>query len=220
MLPITVPHPVFPFRLILCDNPSPFQAPLPETRVHTAGVRIGRIIVGGEHVKLSRPLFLLPILLAPAFGQSDGLDLVANKPGHAEAKVAGVVLHADEGTLNHETGELKMCGHVHVLLPAREDHTVVRYGAGVLLTDQPIGLTADQVSVKNGLLQASGNIVVVPADPELPKVQLRGDEIYMYLRIADATLRGNVRSINIPEAISFPGLRFARPRIFPPEIIK
>jgi hypothetical protein len=69
-------------------------------------------------VKLLRSLSLLPILLVPAFCQTDRIDLVSGKPGRAEAKVSGVVLHADEATLNHETGELIMRGHVHVTLPA------------------------------------------------------------------------------------------------------
>ena len=135
-------------------------------------------------MKLLASLFLLPILLIPVFGQTDRVELVNDKPGRAEAKVAGVVLHADDATLDHETGELHMHGHVHATLPAREDHTVIRYGAGVLLTDQPIGLTADRVTVRNGLVVASGNIVVVPVDPELPKVQLRGDELSMQLKVA------------------------------------
>ena len=166
-------------------------------------------------MQLSRSLFLLTILLLPAFAQSDGVELRSDKPGRAEAKVLGLILHADEATLNRETGELAMRGHIHVTLPAREDHTVVRYGEGVLLTDQPIGLTADRVTVKNSLLQASGNIVVTPADPELPKVQLRGDEIFMYLRIGDATLQGMCTE-RIYGAVNFRTYE----HIFPPDVIK
>lgn len=167
-------------------------------------------------MKLLRSLSLLPILLAPAFSQADRVQLLSDKPGRAEAKVGGIVLRADEATLNRETGELRMRGHVHVTLPAREDHSVVRYDKRVLLTDQPIGLSADRVTVKNGLLEASGNIVVVPVNPELAKAQLRGDEMSMFLKIGDATLRGNIRTFNIPEPSS------SRPsgRDFPPEIIK
>jgi hypothetical protein len=167
-------------------------------------------------VKLPRSLFLATILLLPAFAQSDRVELLSDKPGHAEAKVLGVVLHADEAPLNRETGELAMRGHVHVVLPAREDHSVVRYGTGVLLTDQPIGLTADRLTVKDGLLQASGHIVVVPADPELPNVQLRGDELFMYLKIADATLKGNLR----PNGFPAPATTRAFEHVFPPDIIK
>ncbi len=165
-------------------------------------------------MELLRSLSLLSILLVPAFCQTDRVELISNKPGRAEAKVSGLVLHADEATVNRETGELKMRGHVHVTLPAREDHTVVRYGKGVLLTDKPIGLTADIVTVKNGLLEASGNLVLIPVDPDLSKVQLRSEEMYMYLKIADATLRGNVRPSGIPDRNRSGSAEF------PPEIIK
>jgi lipopolysaccharide export system protein LptA len=168
-------------------------------------------------VKLSRPLFLLSILVAPAFGQLDRAELVSARSGRAEAKVGSMVLHADEATLNRDTGELSMRGHVRVILPAREDHSVVRYGSGVILTDQAIGLTADRLTVKNGLLQASGNIVVLPTDPELPKVQLRGDEMYMYLKIGDATLRGNVKTVGFDPPV---GIQRETKMFFPPEIIK
>ncbi|HEX3747101.1 MAG TPA: hypothetical protein VHW09_24360 [Bryobacteraceae bacterium] len=164
-------------------------------------------------MRLLLSLFLLPTLLIPAFCQSDRVDLISNRPGRAEAKVAGITLRADEATLNRETGELKMRGHVHVILPAREDHTVVRYGKGVLLTKQAIGLSADQVTVKSGLLEASGNLVLVPVDPDLTKVQLRSDGMYMYLKIGDATLRGNIRPSGITE-------RHGRGVDFPPDIIK
>ena len=122
-------------------------------------------------MKLLRSICLLPILIRPAFCQTDRVNLVSNKPGRAEAKVPGWYCETeeDEATLNRETGELQMRGHVHVTLPAREDHTVVRYGEGVLLTDKPIGLTADRVTVKNGLLQASGNLVLLPIDPDLSR---------------------------------------------------
>jgi hypothetical protein len=164
------------------------------------------------------PLFVL--LLAPAFAQSDRVDLLSDKPGRAEARVSGLMLHADEATLNRDTGELQMRGHVHILLPAREDHTAVRYGTGVMVTDQPIGLTADRVRVKNGLLEASGNIVVLPIDEKLPKVQVKGDELSMFLRIGDATLRGNVRPpASNPEPVksAFWNTLWM---MFPPEIIK
>ena len=105
-----------------------------------------------------------------------------------------------------------MHGHVHVTLPAREDHTVVRYGKGVLLTKQSVGLTADQVTVKNGLLEASGNLMLVPVDPDEVE-QLRSDEMYMYLNIGDATLRGNIRTSGVAD-----GHRGSVE--FPPEVIK
>lgn len=163
-------------------------------------------------------VFLLAMLLAPAFAQNDRVDLISDKPGHAEARVFGLVLHAEEARLNPESGELVMRGHVHATLPAREDHTVVRYGAGVVLTNQPIGLTADRVTVKSNVLQASGNIVLLPMDTELPNVQLRGDELSMFLRIGDATIRGNVRPTGLP--VVAPLRKSGNLQIFPPEIIR
>jgi lipopolysaccharide export system protein LptA len=177
---------------------------------------------------LLRTFSLLPVCLASAWCQTDRVDLVADKlthdsavvhgSGHARAKIGSLILQADEATLHQETGELEMRGHVHITLPAREDHTVVRYQIAVLLTDQPIGLTADQATVKNGVLAASGNIVVSPADPELSKVEVRGDELSMKLDIGDATLRGNIRRSGIPEPVNYP-FRMPYP-VFPPEIIK
>jgi hypothetical protein len=180
-------------------------------------------------MKLLRVLGLLAAFLAPSFGQTDRVDLTADKLvhdaalvrglGHARARVGDLVLQADEATLRNQTGELELRGHVHIVLPAREDHTLFRYGSGNLLTDQPAGLTADQATVKNGLLEASGNIVVVPIVPELPKVQLRCDEFFMKLKTADATLRGNVRPSGFPEERSYPPNR-ARSPVMPPEVIK
>ena len=160
---------------------------------------------------------LLPLLLliAPAFAQTDRIELVSDKPGRAEAKVAGILLHADQATVNRETDELQMRGHVHVLLPARADHTAVRYGTGVIVTDQPIGLTADRVTVKHGLLlEAAGNILLLPTDQKLSSMQLHGDELSMLLKIGDATLRGNVK------ITGFVPSRRGSGADFPPDIIK
>jgi hypothetical protein len=159
----------------------------------------------------------LPLLLlvAPAFAQTDRIELVSDKPGRAEARVSGIVLHADQATLSREREELQMRGHVHVLLPARADHTALRYGTGVIVTDQPIGLTADRVTVKNGLLlEAAGNIMVLPVDEKLKSMQLHGDELSMLLKIGDATLRGNVKITGF-----VPNRRASGPD-FPPDIIK
>ena len=168
-------------------------------------------------MKPALPVLMLALLL-PAFAQTDRVDLVSDKPGHAEARVFGLILHAEDAKLNRDSGELVMRGHVHVILPAREDHTVVRYGAGVVLTSQPIGLSADRVTVKSGVLQASGNIVLLPMDEELSRVQLRGDEFSMFLRIGDATLKGNVRSTGLP--VESPTRNGPRTYFFPPDIIR
>ena len=181
-------------------------------------------------VKFPAALSLLALLTAPATAQMDRVDLTADRLihesgslhgiGRARARCGDLVLQADDAVLHTDTGALEMRGHVHITLPARDDHTVVRYGAAVLLTDQPIGITADRATLKNGLLQTAGNIIVVPTDPEMPDVRLRGDELAMFLKIADGTLRGNVRTTNISEPpLPRPGIRVPRP-VFPPDIIK
>jgi len=159
-------------------------------------------------------LLPLVLLIVPAFAQTDRIELLSDQPGRAAAKVSGILLHADQATLHRETGELQMRGHVSVLLPARSDHTAVRYGTGVIVTAQPIGLTADRLTVKDGVLSASGNITLLPVDEELSKMQLHGDELSMYLKIGDATLRGNVKTTGF-----VPGRRGSGAD-FPPDIIK
>ena len=159
-------------------------------------------------------LLIVPPIAQPALAQMDRVELLSNQPGRAEARVAGIELHGDQATIDRDTGELQMRGHVHILLPARADHTAVRYGTRVIVTAQPIGLTADRVTVKDGLLQASGNIVVAPVEDKLAKMQLHGDEMSMFLKIGDATLRGNVRLTGFLHTQSGSGAEF------PPEIIK
>jgi hypothetical protein len=159
---------------------------------------------------------LLPLLLsiAPLLAQTDRIELISDKPGRAEARVSGLLVHADQATLNRETDELRMRGHVNILLPARADHTVVRYGSGVIVTDQPIGITADSITVKNGQLEATGNIVLLPMDEELNHAQLHGDGLSMVLKIGDATLRGSVRLTGLSHSRRGSGPEF------PPDIIK
>ena len=169
-------------------------------------------------------------LLAPAIAQTQPQaksDLTADKlvhegnllrgVAHARATIAGVTVAADEATFHTDTGELELRGHAHALLPARSDHTLFRYGTGSLVTDQPVAVTADRITIKNELLQASGNVAVVPADPEMRGARLHGDELYMYLHIADGTLKGNVRTVKIPDNTTD---RFAKRPIFPPDIVK
>lgn len=159
---------------------------------------------------------LLPfiLLIAPVFAQTDRIELLSSQPGHAQAKVSGILLHSDQAALDRENNELQMRGHVHVLLPARADHTVIRYNGRVIVTADPIGLTADRVTVKNGQLAAAGNIAILPMDEDLSKMQLHGDELSMILKIGDATLRGNVGTTGFLPARHGPG------GDFPPDIIK
>ena len=174
---------------------------------------------------------LLPVFLAPAIGQmpppadSGRVDLAADRlirngdllrgVGHARARIGALAFQADEATWHSGTGELELRGHVQVTLPARADKSLFRYGSGAvvtdkpgaIVTDKPVGLSADRMTVKDGLLQASGNIVGRPED-----AQLQSDEMYMDLKTADATLSGNVR------ATGFATWSRSRPEI-PPELL-
>src|SRR5438067_12335475 len=105
-------------------------------------------------MRLLYMLSLAPLLLAPAAGQSrqpantDHVDLHADKvvqngdllhgSGHARATIGEITAAADEAALHSETGEIELRGHVRATLPARDDHSEFRYGAGNLLTDQPV----------------------------------------------------------------------------------
>lgn len=53
----------------------------------------------------------------------------------------------------------------------------------------------------------------MPVDPDLGKVQLQSDDMYMYLDTGDATMQGNVRASGVAE-------RHRGSVEFPPEIIK
>jgi hypothetical protein len=187
-------------------------------------------VTGGDILRLPSTFLLLPIWLAAGIAQTlspadfDHLDLAADKLirndsvihglGHARAKLGGLVLQGDEITAHSDTGQVELRGHVQATLPARSpDHSVFRYGSGTLVTDKPVTVQADRLSVKYELLQAWGNITVRPVDTkpvDVPKLQ--ADEMFMYLRIGDAELRGNVRPKIAPRPRSFP--------VLPPDIIK
>lgn len=180
-------------------------------------------------LRLLSRLSLLPVLLTPAIGQtsppadSGRANLVAEKltrngaqvhaVGHAQATIGALAFHADEATFRSDTGELELRGHVRVALPARADKNLFRYDIGALVTDQPVDLSADRMTVKGGLLQASGNITVRPAG-----AQLQGDELSMTLSNADGTLTGHVRATgdlrvtDPPKRRRFPDM--------PPDIVK
>ena len=176
-------------------------------------------------------LSLLPLWAAaaglaqtPSYTDFDDLHLTADKlirnesvlraAGHVKVKLGPLVIQADEATANSETGRLELRGHVQATLPARADHSVFRYDSGTLVTDKPVTVYADRLSVKDGLLQASGKIVVQPVDADSPdRAQLQADEMFMYLRIADATLGGNVRTSGMP-------LRRRSLGLFPADIVK
>ncbi|HTX38355.1 MAG TPA: hypothetical protein VME43_25180 [Bryobacteraceae bacterium] len=156
-------------------------------------------------------LALSPFFLAAATyhapAGSGRVNLVADKlvrtgallqgRGHARVAVGGIVFQADEATLRSATGEVELLGHVQVTLPARADRSVFRFGSGApatgqpaaIVTDKAVGLSAGRMVVKDGLLQASGNIVL-----RAPDAQLRSDELSMVLQTADATLRGHIQA--------------------------
>ena len=137
--------------------------------------------------------------------------------GRVRAEFGALTLQADEGALRVETGEVQLRGHVAVNLPAREDHSLFRCGDSSVVTDKAVIVHADELNLKNGLLQAAGNILIRLVDPEPGEgSQVKGDEMAMSLKTADATVRGNVRTNEVQPL--HPGQ--ARPYLFPPEIIK
>jgi hypothetical protein len=75
-------------------------------------------------------------------------------------------------------------------------------------------VSADRLSVRSGLLlRGRGNVQAVS-----PEGRLEGDELDLFLKIADGDIRGAVR-VN-GEFPSPPDRRFPRRFRFPPEIIK
>lgn len=147
---------------------------------------------------------LLPVFLTAAAAPSpsrmtaehlDRNGAVVHGTGHARVTLDALVFQADEATLHSDTGEVELRGHVQVTLPARADRSVFRFRSGLpvarqpgaLVTGDPVGLSAGRMTVKDGQLTASGNIVVRAVDG-----QVRGDELAMTLRTADATLSGHI----------------------------
>jgi hypothetical protein len=127
--------------------------------------------------------------------------------GGVDAKFGPLVLHADEGSLNAETGELDLSGHVHATLPARTDHSLFRYGSGALVTGKPVDLSADHVNLKNGLLRGAGHVEIRTVE-----ARLQAGEIEMFLSTADARLTGIVDATSPQRRRGFPE--------FPADIIK
>lgn len=128
--------------------------------------------------------------------------------GHVRVTFGGLVYQADEAALHSDTGELDLRGRVQVIFPARADHHIFRFGSSdatadprgiavptgsgkptALVTTEAVRLSAGQMTVKGGMLQASGNILVRTSDSEV-----RSDELTMALRTADATLNGHIQT--------------------------
>jgi hypothetical protein len=135
--------------------------------------------------------------------------------GHVQVTAGFLVLRGDEGWYRSEADEIEVRGHARTTLPARPDRSVVRYGEHlVLVTGEAIELTADRLTVKDGLLRAWGSVAVTT-----DQGKLQSDEFFLYLRIGDAEARGNVRlNGGLPDP---PGSRNRFRRwSFPPDIVR
>jgi hypothetical protein len=150
-----------------------------------------------------RALFLLFVLAASA------------AESRFEARPAGLLLTGDTGRADAAKDEVEAAGHARVVLPARSDKTLIRHGAGGLLTREPVVVTADRISVRAGiLLRARGHVKAVVGDD-----RLEADELDVYLRIADGEARGRVLvNGEVPQRPR--QRRLDQRRIFPPEIRK
>jgi lipopolysaccharide assembly outer membrane protein LptD (OstA) len=134
--------------------------------------------------------------------------------GRVRARIGPLLLEGDEGTLNSDTGEVEVRGHARITLPERSDRTVVRYGAGTIVTEQALGVSADRIAIKYGLLRGRGHV-----DVRTDKGRLQADEIDLFLRIGDADMRGNVRlNGGIPATPVRTFREWRNP--FPPDIVK
>lgn len=189
----------------------------------------GTIGGGGEHVK---PLWigvLLAVLLAwMAAGQSNPARPdetirgdrivreagVVRATGHVRIHVDQLMLMGSEGSYRTETEEAEVRGNASITLAGRADRHLIRYGSGrAVVTGEAVTIEADRIDVKNGLLRADGHVRVITERNEL-----KADEMFLYLRIGDAEVRGNVLLNGGP--LDAPGNRFGVKRSFPPEIMK
>jgi hypothetical protein len=178
-------------------------------------------------MKLPPIVALLAALVGFAYAQTspvaptDRADLTADSltragsllrgAGRVRAKIGHLILQADEATLSSETGALELQGHATVTLPARSDHILFRYGSrGAVVTDEPVLITADHLSLSNAVLRGSGHILVKTSD-----TLLQTDEIEISLPIGDGHISGNIRLNGQPPDSS----RRSLPE-FPPDIIK
>jgi lipopolysaccharide export system protein LptA len=160
---------------------------------------------------------------------SDPVDLTADKliqdsnglhgQGRVRVKLGALLIQADEAMHYSDTGELDLLGHVAASFPGRDDHILLRFGSGSIVTDQSLEVHADRITVENGRLEASGNVLVALLDRDAPKLtQLRSEELSMSLKTGDALLRGNIRTNIYEPANPFPGQpNFTK---FPADIIK
>jgi hypothetical protein len=167
-------------------------------------------------------LFLLLAQLAPPPRDSSEIKADTLAPdggvlrgtGHVEIRFGALLLTGDSGWLNRENDDLEVSGHARVTLPARHDHILIRCPGAAWISNGPVAVTADRLSVRAGLLlRGRGSVQAVG-----PNGRVEGDELDLFLKIADGDLRGNVR-VN-GEIPAPPDRRFFRPFRFPPDIIK
>jgi hypothetical protein len=169
-----------------------------------------------------RCLALLLLPLVPVMAQQP--DFKADKvirdgpvlrgTGHVEARVGGLVLTGDSGSINTETDDVEVAGKAKVTLPARSDRTLLRYSGGAFISGDPVIITADRLAVRSGLLlRGYGNVLAAS-----PQARLEGAELELFLKIGDGDVRGNVRLNGaVPEG---PGQRVLRRYKLPAEIWK
>jgi len=132
--------------------------------------------------------------------------------GHVRAKIGNLVLRADEGTVSSESGALELRGHVTVTLPARSDRNLFRYDSHVLITEAPVLLSADRMSVSDAVLRGSGHVLV-----KTDEAVLQVDQVELLLRTGDGRTSGDIRLDGKPldDMPSAP-----RSHVFPPDVIK
>ena len=175
-----------------------------------------------------KPLAYLALLVAgPAFGESEGVHFTADRvvreggasklTGHVEVRTGGFQLQAEQGMVRPESEEIELRGHARIVLPARADRIFIRYASSVLVSAEPVVITADHLNLKNGLLRGTGHVAV-----EIDGKGLQADEIEVFVNIGDGKARGSLRLNGA--AVPSPGLRTFGPldrrTLFPPDIVK
>jgi lipopolysaccharide export system protein LptA len=159
-------------------------------------------------------LLLAPLLAAQTGPADFPAELTHARRGRLQAKAGPVQLEADAGTLDPQTGHLDLRGHVRVTLPARSDRNLIRYGGRAVVTEQAFLVSADAVTVRNGLLRGRGHVTV-----RTDAAALQADEIFVYLRLGDGEVRGNIR-VNGTRIELLDSAPRRRPPVMPPEVIR
>jgi hypothetical protein len=132
--------------------------------------------------------------------------------GNIEAQFGKLLFRAGEGKIDLDKGRIELWQHVAVTLPGRSDHNLIRCGDGpVILTREPLSLTADEVTATSGLLSAEGHVVV-----QQSTTIAHSDRAYIYLGIGDGEIVG---SVNVQRDDKPLRTRASRYRM-PPDVIK